>query len=260
MEMLQSSTIVAAHPDDENLWFSSILAKVDQVVLCFLAVPSNPVWTEGRRRSLASYPLANVACLELTESEVFWGVDWHCPIETEYGVRITDRRLSDKTYIGNFDILKNKLRAQLQGYRNVFTHNPWGEYGHVEHIQVYRAVKALQREMGFNLWFSNYASNKSAGMMTTVLAGGELHSVTLQTDKGLAGRIADIYKANDCWTWYDDYAWCDSETFIRDCDLSTESRGYGRSVSINFIKIEPPPVKMSPLKKFVARVKRKVRG
>jgi len=259
MKELESSVIVAAHPDDENLWFSSILSKVDQVVICFLPVPSNSTWTEGRRKSLASYPLGNVSCLELVESEVFWGVDWSRAVETEYGLKITDTRLSDKAYIQNFDILQQQLRTQLQGYRNVFTHNPWGEYGHVEHVQVYRAVKALQREMKFSLWFPNYASNKSAGLMADTLAGRELQSVTLETDKALAERIADVYKVNDCWTWYKDYAWCDSETFIGDCDEPAEGRGYGRVVTINFISIEPQPVELSRFAKLVARVRRRAR-
>ena len=102
MNVLEKSIIVAAHPDDENLWFSSVLSKVDSIILCFLPVASSPVWTEGRRKSLADYPLENITCLELEESEVFWGADWSHPVKTEYGLEITDNVLPDTLYRKNY--------------------------------------------------------------------------------------------------------------------------------------------------------------
>ena len=72
---------------------------------------------------------------------------------------------SKEHYRNNYDELKQRLEEKLRGYRNVFTHNPWGEYGHEEHVQVYRVVKDLQAQMRFNLWYSNYVSNKSFKLM-----------------------------------------------------------------------------------------------
>ena len=46
-----------------------------------------------------------------------------------------------KKYINNFDILVKKLTFELKDFKNVFTHNPWGEYGHEEHIQVFKAIE-----------------------------------------------------------------------------------------------------------------------
>ena len=258
MDFLEKSVLVAAHPDDENLWFSSILSKVDKVVLCFLPVDSEPVWTEGRRKSLSIHPLQNICCLELQESEVFWGVDWRRPVKMDYGLKITDRHLSDKIYRQNFDTLKERLREQLQGYRNVFTHNPWGEYGHVEHVQVYLAVKAIQQEMQFNLWFSTYASNKSIYLMANTLFDIRPHSVTLNTNKALAESIACIYKSNNCWTWYDDYEWCDSETFVKDTDAPSKNRRYGSLLPINLIIIQTPPDKQSALAIYISKFRKKL--
>lgn len=259
MELIENSIIIAAHPDDESLWFSSILSKVDKVILCFLPVVSNPTWTEGRRNSLSAYPLDNISCLGLAESEVFEGVDWGRPVKTKYGLRITENQLSDKVYRKNFDSLKSKLREHLKGYCNVFTHNPWGEYGHVEHVQVYRAVKALQKEMQFNLWFSNYASNKSANLMVSEFSEIVRDSMTLPTDKSLAKEIASTYKLKECWTWYDDYEWCDSETFINNTDTPPERWKYGTLVPINLIIVEEQPVQQSHLEMFTSRAKGKLR-
>jgi hypothetical protein len=258
MEIFEKSILVVAHPDDENLWFSSILSKVDKIILCFLPVVSEPVWTEGRRRSLSAYPLDNVSCLELVESEVFYGTSWDQPLTTEYGLKISNRKFSDKTYINNYHTLKARLQECLQGYRNVFTHNPWGEYGHVEHVQVYRSIKDLQKEMHFNLWYSNYVSNKSAKLMINELAGLDYDAVTLPTNKQLAEEIANIYKRNECWTWYDDYEWCDNETFIKDSDTVSKIKRYGKLLPINYINIEKQSVRKSTLGLYVSKVRGKI--
>ena len=55
--LLENAVVVVAHPDDEVLWFSSILDKVDEVVICYLAINSKPQWTVGRQLSLAEHPV-----------------------------------------------------------------------------------------------------------------------------------------------------------------------------------------------------------
>lgn len=260
MNVLDKSVIVAAHPDDENLWFSSVLSKVDKIVLCFLPVETKPAWTQGRRASLAEYPLENISCLELEESEVFFGADWDQPVRTEYGLKITENNCSDKSYRNNFEKLRNRLREILKGSENVFTHNPWGEYGHVEHVQVYRAVKSLQREMNFNLWFSNYVSNKSAILMAHEYPLIGPHLGIMHTNKPLAKSIAEIYKRNNCWTWYDDYEWCDEETFIKDIDSVEEKGRHGEMLPLNLIDIGTvqAPQRLSTWRKLALKIKRKV--
>jgi LmbE family N-acetylglucosaminyl deacetylase len=254
---LENSVIVAAHPDDEVLWFSSILSKVDQVILCYLDVASKPVWTKGRRESLRGYPLDNAVCLEIPEAEVFYGADWTNPVTTDYGLAITEEGLSDYAYRDNYETLAGHLRERLRGYRNVFTHNPWGEYGHVEHVQVYRAVRSLQDEMGFNLWFSGYASTKSALLLSRQIP--EIaERMRLPTDLVLADRLMQLYKANDCWTWYDDYSWPEDEVFVRAAESLLSGEGDGAVLPVNLINVgivERPSkksVKRSPL---LARLK-----
>lgn len=260
MDIFDKSAIVAAHPDDENLWFSSVLTKVDSIVLCFLEVAGMPEWTRGRRQSLAEYPLPNLTCLELDESEVFWGADWEHPGVTDYGLEIVRGDLSDTLYKDNFERLKQRLRERLDGCRNVFTHNPWGEYGHVEHVQVYRAVKALQQDMHFDLWFTAYVSNKSARLMSETLASRDLgRSVTLPTEKSLATGIAALYKRHGCWTWYDDYDWSDTDTFILDPEAPAGTPRYGTVAPLNFIRIEPAPPLSAPNRGLRSRLKAKLK-
>lgn len=127
-EILEKSIIIAAHPDDEVLWFSSILDNVNEVVVCYLGSESNPWWGVGRRKSLAEYPIKNISSLNIDQSDVFDAADWQNPVITDYGLEIANNNFPNRKekYIKNCDELKQRLEKQLDGYRNVFTHNPWG--------------------------------------------------------------------------------------------------------------------------------------
>lgn len=258
---LQQSVIVAAHPDDEALWFSSILAKVDRVILCYLPVASKPEWTSGRRQVIADYPLPDISCLELEESEAFWCVDWRHPVKTQYGLKITDGAHPNAIYKNNYEQLVDRLREQLRGCVSVFTHNPWGEYGHVEHVQVYRAVRFLQSELQFKLWYTGYVSNKSAYLMAGEYSTIGPNSGELRTNKPLAESLADLYKRNHCWTWYDDYEWCDHETFILDIDDPQKKERKGSVLSLNMIDIGLDPSMKTGTRPWFRRlrIKKKLR-
>lgn len=238
--MFDRSILVVAHPDDEALWFSSILKQVDEVVFCFLNVASNPKCSVGRQKSISAHPLSNVSCLGLEESEVFDGADWRHPTPTQFGLAISRTKYSDKLYKRNYGQLKQQLGDKLANYRNVFTHNPWGEYGHEEHVQVYRVIKELQDNRGFDLWFSNYCSNKSFNLMQTHVSEFSSAYVTLSTDKPLANRLEDLYKKNECWTWYDDYEWFNEEFFIKGGKFQSGKLLYGHIFPLNFIRIDYP--------------------
>jgi glycosyltransferase involved in cell wall biosynthesis len=238
-EILEKSIIIAAHPDDEVLWFSSILENVNEVVVCYLGSESNPWWGVGRRKSLAEYPIKNISSLNIDQSDVFDAADWQNPVITDYGLEIANYNFPNRKekYINNCDELKQRLEKQLDGYRNVFTHNPWGEYGHEEHVQVYRVVKGLQSKMGFNLWYSNYVSNKSFKLMLNHIDRFRFEYVTFNTNKALARAIKELYKKNKCWTWYEDWEWFKEELFIKEVSQE-ERKKRGRPFPTNYFKFE----------------------
>ena len=210
---LQASAIVAAHPDDEILWFSSIIEDVDQLILCFGDVPGNSRWSQGRRKAIEAYPAASVTSLDIPEAGVFPAIDWRSPVETEFGLAITGNEKGREIYEANYHRLKEALRTRLAACRNVFTHNPWGEYGNAEHVQVFRAVLDVSREHGFAVWIPGYFSNKSASLMAACddFLGDRV--LSRPTNRTFAESIAEIYKKFDCWTWYSDYCWPDEESF-----------------------------------------------
>ncbi|MGN6643371.1 MAG: hypothetical protein ACTHKU_10285 [Verrucomicrobiota bacterium] len=238
-QMLDSSIIVAAHPDDEVLWFSSVLAKVDRVIICFLESRSDPERGPGRRRSLSRHPIINLSCLEATEAGTFRSADWNNPKLTSFGLEIL-KATPREHYEANYFELSAKLRVQLDGCRNVFTHNPWGEYGNEEHVQVYRVIKELQKEMQFDLWFSNYCSNVSFKLMLNCISRCSPLYVTLRTDKALNETVKAIYMATKTWTWYEDWDCFLEEVFISDPPSSQEPKPYGPVFPVNLIKMNWP--------------------
>jgi hypothetical protein len=235
--MKENSILVVAHPDDEILWFNSILEKVNEIIVCFLDVKSNQVLTDGRRKSTNEYPLKNIVWLKIDESETFNCADWYNPKISKYGIEITNNDISDILYKKNYLTLKKLLKNKMEGYTDVFTHNPWGEYGNEEHVQVYRVIKELQKEMRFNLWFHIVCSNKSLKLMSNYCNVLNSEHVTLKSNKEKANNIRYIYEKNKCWTWFKKWDWFEEETFIKEKNSENENENYGRHFPINFISI-----------------------
>jgi len=238
------SAIVAAHPDDEILWFSSILADAGKIILCFEDVPGNRHWSEGRRASTSQYPLPQLVNIALSEADIFHAIDWTKPVPSAEGLEIPGTASGGRVYADNFMRLVDRLGDELDGCSNVFTHAPWGEYGNAEHIQVFRAVMAAAESSSCRVWVPGYVSNATVALLTA--CEGELGRdvITLPTNQALARDIASLYKANNCWTWYKDYQWPAQESFRV---VSTEPVDEGAIWPVNHISIRPPaPPRQSP--------------
>ena len=233
--LLDNSILVVAHPDDEILWFSSIAEQVKEIIIAFQDVPSRPDWSKGRAESIQEHPLDTVSSLCITESEAFHGANWENPVLTNYGLEIVYKKSSELNYQNNYTSLKHILRSKLASAKNVITHNPWGEYGHEEHVQVYRAVKTLQKELDFDLWFSNYCSNWSVRLMSALTTNLNHDYLLLETNPTLASCIMEIYKKHNCWTWLEDIRWFEYECLIHDTTDGTTPGCIGYRFPLNYI-------------------------
>ena len=201
------NAVVVAHPDDEALWLSSALASAERIVFGFGAVFDRPARSEARRRAVAALPLNGIVNLDIPES----GVDWKSyqikPELTPFGIKIGESSVRER-YESNYARLHDDLRASLTGCTDVYTHNPWGEYGHPEHIQVYRAVTALQEELGYEVWFSNYVSARN---LTFVRGLAERLSwaqrVVVKPDLVTARALMAVYRHHGARTYVLDHRW-----------------------------------------------------
>jgi hypothetical protein len=205
------SAVVVAHPDDEALWLSSALGSTDRVVFCFGDLFERPKMSTARRRAVAALPLLGLIDLKFPESGGGLSVDWTQPRLTEAGIAIADSAAGER-YAANFKALTGTLRTALAGCSSVYTHNPWGEYGHAEHIQVHRAVAALQAELGYTIWFSNYVG-RASWRLAQEFAGRACWTDrrAVVPDSALARKLRDIYRRSGAWTWTRWHRWPDEE-------------------------------------------------
>lgn len=234
MDFLTDSILIVAHPDDDILWFSSIIGKTQKTIFCFSESPLDKNMGNARSKTIADYPLKNIESLNITEPNAFGKANWPHPSYTKCGLALNEK--SETNYRRCFDDLSQKLEPIVSDTKNVFTHNPWGEYGHEEHILVYSVIKNLQNKYGFDIWFSNYCSNVSVDLLFRFINGFNYDYVTLPTNVKLAEEITEIYKKHNCWTWYSDYQWFKEESFMRDQQL-TNNLAYGHIFPINLLKI-----------------------
>ncbi len=82
--------------------------------------------------------------LNLKEANVFNSADWSFPKSDQKGLLIKKNKLN---YKKNFSKLKLHLSKLMNIGDTIYTHNPWGEYGHEEHVQVFKAIYDLKKKI-----------------------------------------------------------------------------------------------------------------
>jgi len=209
--MNSSYKVIVAHPDDEILFFSSVLKNAIQTIFCF-GPSENKNLTIGRQKLKAQLPLNNVLFLDLLESNVLNSANWKKPKKNNEGIAVSNNFYS---YQENYKNLKVQLSKVIGYGETIFTHNPWGEYGHEEHVQVFRVIMSLANDLNLKVFVSCYVSNKSYLFMTMEqhLLSDEVH--TGKPDTNLISIFKNIYQSNLCWTWHEEYCWPKFELFFK---------------------------------------------
>jgi len=93
----------------------------------------------------------------------------------------------------SFTEIVARLRQSLHGVTAVFTHNPWGEYGHEEHALVYAAVNSLKEECGFDLYVSPYVGSVMLGLCREVVDRGIDDAVRFKIDPAVTAKLTELY-------------------------------------------------------------------
>lgn len=262
---LKNSIIIGAHPDDELLWFNSILRQADQVLIVFKDFWAQPEIGAARAAAISDCPRANVTCLDIAESGAYGCADWSDPMECEFGLafgleanrreltRFARRSFSKvatyppgyvaaasvaRAYRASFELIYKALKPRLSPDMNVFTHNPWGEYGHEDHVQVFRVLQRLREEIGFKLWMSNYCTERAMPLAMRYFESCPGGYIRLETDKRFAEGVAAVYKKHGCWTWADDWAWFDEECFMEAPGAGADTAPHRHLFPLNFFTID----------------------
>jgi LmbE family N-acetylglucosaminyl deacetylase len=231
---IRNAVVVAAHPDDEIIFFNSVLTDCKSVIVCFgPSLTGRESWDVGRSLMMEKYPIDKVQFLKVRQSDAYDAANWRHPQETDFGLRL---RRPSESYEKNADELTRQLRQRLKTETLVITHNPWGEYGNEEHIQIYRVVRKLQQELNFRLLVDNYFSDRSAKFMLRNLELLSPDLVMRQSDVQLASKIKELYCASESWTWMPDYEWPHVEIFYPITDtVSGTSCASTASLPMNYV-------------------------
>jgi LmbE family N-acetylglucosaminyl deacetylase len=207
-----SSALVVAHPDDEALWFSSIVGKVSRVIIAYEECDDLPGLGQSRRAASNAYPIQSATFLRRAEPCSLSYVDWSKPRRTRYGMAL-NRSKAEQRYRKAYRLLRRDLSTLLAGTSDVFTHNPWGEYGHPDHVQISRVVSDLSRKLGFRVHFSSYIAPRSMQLAARFIPA-LTNEGTLKTSRAWAARIKTVYVDHGCWTWHRDYVPPQTEAFL----------------------------------------------
>lgn len=144
--------LICSHPDDEIIWFNP--NDYDRIVIVFSDRPDVPKFGSSRRLAMQELPYANkIIPLNLPESN-YW----------------RDKTKRDD-YMDNYYELCEWLKFEIEPDDVITTHNPYGEYGHTDHILLWHAC------------------------MDTV------DCPVNGSNPKLYRQAKVIYKANNIWTW-----------------------------------------------------------
>jgi hypothetical protein len=205
---------VVAHPDDETLWLHPLLSRVDTVVVAFPEHPRSPAITAGRYAVRDTFPAARMEFLTTTPTDVLGRSDRRRRSPDRYGVTLRSDAPASvvEAYRANYDAVCTGLDPYLAAHPTVYTHNPWGEYGHEEHIQVSRAVLDVGARLGNCVWaWDGLAVNDLARTSMRLRADyfepgiQALARWSLPLDADGYESLRSFYLDNGAWTWSADY-------------------------------------------------------
>ena len=246
-----NAVVIGAHPDDELLWFTAVVRKARTVIIVYRDFWADPSLGPRRAAAVADHPHPDVRFLALPEPGSFGMANRTAPAPDRFGLAFDARTVAlreakrrawiaagrrahvapapvRRLYERSFVDVKAALGPLLDDTMNVFTHNPWGEYGHEDHVLVHRAVSDLRRQIGFAQFMSHYVTPRSIALAARYLAADPAPVVTLPADIAYARAVADLYGRHGCWTWKDDWSWFATEHFSQVTDRTVPADGPGR--------------------------------
>lgn len=235
----EKSYLIVSHPDDECLFASSLLNKISTLIICFGNIPNEKKISIGRKNAIKNYPLKNIQVINLDLSQSIksiYPINWYRVIDKKSGIK---RGYKEKSYDKNYDKLLDKLRNLIPKNSYLITHNPWGEYGHGEHCQVFKACFATSQETNSQLYVTGYISNLSkhyANVKTHLLSQKILK---FETNKKVYNLLKKHYIKHNCWTWDHVYKIPEIEFFYK-VNLSYDSKSIitnNNSLNIPLINI-----------------------
>ena len=97
------------------------------------------------------------------------------------------------------EIAKNIHAECLKTDAPIYTHNAWGEYGHLDHVLVNQIACSFAKRTGRQVFSSGIVED--AGWFDVVDLYQDRPGVDCQNDLDLYYRCQGVYIKHGCWTW-----------------------------------------------------------
>ena len=216
--ILKNSILILAHPDDEILFASSLINDVKKIIIIYSATPNRRL-SKNREKLINKYPLKKCIFLSLDESigpkNLFYLLNGS---ETNYGVKI-----DDISYKNNKKNIEKKINNYINNCDTLITHNPWGEYGNHEHIQLHRIIRDIAFKKRLKLYVTGYASFASSNLMYMNDCLLKNKFFIKETNISLFKKLKQLYLETGCWTYSNSYEPPKIEIFY-EIELSVEHK------------------------------------
>jgi LmbE family N-acetylglucosaminyl deacetylase len=239
--------MIFAHPDDEVLWASSMIKDAKKILICFLESPGNKAISSGRKEAFKNFPINNVINLGIKEINATKHANWRNPSFLRYGIF---HKSNHELYKIKYQELYKALKEELKKKDIVVTHNPWGEYGHEEHVLVYKVVAKLKAELQLQVYVTGYVSNRSIYAMNKSKALLCQNPLIYQTNDHFTSLISHHYKRHGIWTWWSDYKWPKYESFFLLEESKSKFTGKSSSELMNHILFNETNIEFRDVIKF----------
>lgn len=184
---MKDITILAAHCDDEIIFGWPVLQKA-KAVICCSSDRHNPdrVWCKDRAKALREVcDLVGAKMVCLDHNSEFYRVNARVGELTALHVQV-DQELAGLSHL-------------IDGIKHIdsllYTHNAWGEYGHLDHILVHQIAIAS----GLPVITSDMCAQ--AGWLNVIARPPEKKICDCDNDLAFYAACKAIYMKYGCWTW-----------------------------------------------------------
>jgi len=167
--------VIVAHPDDETIWMGGNLIRNkknwDTTIICLC-----------RKYDKDRAPKFKKAC------KIF-------------GVKGYMNNIDDKKFypLKNKTIIKEILKKSKKEYDILFTHGKNGEYGHIRHLEIHKAVKEILEKKLINakkIFFFSYLKKKNKFQGYSIYNSSANKFIRLNHNELLLKKhlIRDVYR------------------------------------------------------------------
>ena len=119
---------------------------VSKIIICYGEIPEKNMKAQslGRFKIQKKYPFENVVFLNIKQLIKYRRKKINFNISNKNYNEVNFNNYK-KAYERNTSKFINLLSVHLKGIDRVYTHSPWGEYGHEDHKQIFGCIMNLKK-------------------------------------------------------------------------------------------------------------------